>query len=522
MPTIRLHCLIAHLLRSASTVNTQRIYRLSRSTYHAAHLQRLPHRQALQLLHRVDDALLEPDPLDAQNLVGRRVVVAVHLVLGRELAALDLRAGQPVDELGEVLPHDRRDLAVGEPAGRREEAPAAGGRRLERAQLLHRVDDALLEPDPLDAQNLVGRRVVVAVHLVLGRELAALDLGAGQPVGELGKVLAHDGRDLAVGEPAGRREEAPAGGGGGLEGAQVGGGAVADVDPQHGGARVGDAGLPCPAQQLDEALVGRVDGVEAREVGADGAQDERRADGDEVKGGRRGVDKVPGRALGELLGGAQLDEALVGRVDGVEAREVGADGAQDEGRADGDEVEGGGGRGGGDKVPGRALGELLGGASRSVKILVGSVTRASSMMEANEDVMTTRLTPGAERWRAWRMAVVPMTAGSMRSFFGSAVPCQRRKAAEGPKEEGRRTKVKVEWRRRVQHSLEPRRLDDLVKRILAGNVRHNGDRQASRGQVLVVVADLLRLVLGTHRHDSIMTLLDELLEDVAADEAGAA
>ncbi|CRK37454.1 hypothetical protein BN1708_001476 [Verticillium longisporum] len=74
----------------------------------------------------------------------------------------------------------------------------------------------------------------------------------------------------------------------------------------------------------------------------------------------------------------------------------------------------------------------------------------------------------------------------------------------------------------LRHSLEPRRLDDLVKRILAGNVRHNGDRQASRGQVLVVVADLLRLVLGTHRHDSIMTLLDELLEDVAADEAGAA
>lgn len=55
----------------------------------------------------------------------------------------------------------------------------------------------------------------------------------------------------------------------------------------------------------------------------------------------------------------------------------------------------------------------------SVNVVVGELMRASSMMAANEDVMTTRRTVGAERWMADRMDVVPMTAGSMSSVWGS-------------------------------------------------------------------------------------------------------
>lgn len=49
-----------------------------------------------------------------------------------------------------------------------------------------------------------------------------------------------------------------------------------------------------------------------------------------------------------------------------------------------------------------------------------SVNLASSRTEAKDEVMTTRFTPGAEAWRALRIPVVPMTAGSMRSFLGSS------------------------------------------------------------------------------------------------------
>lgn len=60
----------------------------------------------------------------------------------------------------------------------------------------------------------------------------------------------------------------------------------------------------------------------------------------------------------------------------------------------------------------------------SEKTCEPSVKCASSRIEAKDDVMTTRFTPGAEAWRALRIPVVPMTAGSIRSFLGSARHCQ--------------------------------------------------------------------------------------------------
>jgi len=55
----------------------------------------------------------------------------------------------------------------------------------------------------------------------------------------------------------------------------------------------------------------------------------------------------------------------------------------------------------------------------SEKVVVGEVMRDSSMMAAKDEVMTTRRTVGAERAMAERIEVVPMTAGSMSSFWGS-------------------------------------------------------------------------------------------------------
>lgn len=44
---------------------------------------------------------------------------------------------------------------------------------------------------------------------------------------------------------------------------------------------------------------------------------------------------------------------------------------------------------------------------------------AASIIDAKEEVITTRLTEGAERWIDLRMEVVPIMAGSKRSRFAS-------------------------------------------------------------------------------------------------------
>jgi hypothetical protein len=56
----------------------------------------------------------------------------------------------------------------------------------------------------------------------------------------------------------------------------------------------------------------------------------------------------------------------------------------------------------------------------SEKVVAGSATCASLRMAAKEDVMTTRRTVGAEAVMARRIEVVPVTAGVISSFWGSA------------------------------------------------------------------------------------------------------
>lgn len=62
---------------------------------------------------------------------------------------------------------------------------------------------------------------------------------------------------------------------------------------------------------------------------------------------------------------------------------------------------------------------MLGFQSFSEKTVLGSASLASDRMDAKEEVMTTRFTPGADFLMAFRMDVVPIMAGSRSSVLGS-------------------------------------------------------------------------------------------------------
>lgn len=66
----------------------------------------------------------------------------------------------------------------------------------------------------------------------------------------------------------------------------------------------------------------------------------------------------------------------------------------------------------------------------------------------------------------------------------------------------------------MQHGLEAGRLDYLVKGAFLRNVRDDDDVERLPPEVLVGIADLLRLVLGADRSDDLMARREQLLEDV--------
>ena len=172
----------------------------------------------------------------------------------------------------------------------------------ERLQALDGIDSALLQRDPINAQDLRSARVIVLVDTALG-VAAALHRLRGQLRRQAGEVLADGGDDVAVAVVASGDEEALAARLGALHGVGVGERDVAHVDPDED-ARGGDLGAPLALQQVDEALVARVDGGERGDVVPDGAEDHGRADGGEVEAGLLGGDEVPGGLLGVLLRGA--------------------------------------------------------------------------------------------------------------------------------------------------------------------------------------------------------------------------
>jgi hypothetical protein len=174
-----------------------------------------------------------------------------------------------------------------------------------RLQALDGIHDALLQRNPVNLQHPVRLRVVDLVPLVLRRHLPALNIVTRQLILVLGEVLPHDIRNVPVTEPRGRGEQAVTSGLGHLQPSlDVRRGDIADVDPARRGAGGCYLVLPLPLDELDDALVGRVDGLQAGEVVHDGAKDHGRVHRGEVELGVVGrvLDKVPGGLLGQRLG----------------------------------------------------------------------------------------------------------------------------------------------------------------------------------------------------------------------------
>lgn len=322
-------------------------------------------------------------------------------------------------------------------------------------QTLDGINARLLERDPVDAEDLGGARVVVAVDTLRGQVAAGGDLDGGRVgelAGEVREAVADDLGDLLVAVAAGRREEALAPRLGPLHGLDVGEGHVPDVDPQVHAARR-DLGRPLALDQVDVARVARVDAGEGVEVVGDGAEDEGRADGGDVEVGLLARDEVPGGLLGLLLGdpvrgrGRARQPVLVrarvpvglaedlGRVGEARLRDEGGEGARDDDALD-------------------AGGVLLDGAQHRVGAVDGRVQQL-------------------------RLGVGPL---------------------------------EVERRGGVLNVIKPgRRGDHVVEGPQDRDVRHDGHRQL---RPRVLGPDLRRLGLGPHRRHHFVAPLEEELEDV--------
>ncbi|EPE07686.1 origin recognition complex subunit 6 [Ophiostoma piceae UAMH 11346] len=175
----------------------------------------------------------------------------------------------------------------------------------ERLQALDSIDNALLERDPLDSEELL-RLLVVVLEVLLGAQATG---GASwrQPVGVLREVLLQNLEHLLVVKEAFCRKQPVAAELGLLQTSQdVRLGNVTHVHPDQGDARLGDLGvlLPHARQRMDNALVARVDARQALQVVRNRAQHGRRVDRGQVKVGLLVLDKVPCGLLGQRLAGA--------------------------------------------------------------------------------------------------------------------------------------------------------------------------------------------------------------------------
>lgn len=317
-------------------------------------------------------------------------------------------------------------------------------------EALDGVGDGLLERDPVDAQDLGGLGVVVAVGVVdaAAGVVAAGGAVGGQLVGELGEVLGHDGGDLLVREQSRGDEEAAAAGLGALHGLDVRLGDVAHVYEQvH--ARRRDLLLPPARDQRHQVAVARVDVGQGPQVGHDGPEDEGRVDGGHVEAGLLALLEVPGGLLGQRLGHAVRGargprEPVLVRV----------------------------------RVP-------VGLAEGLARVGEPRVRQDGGERAGDDDALHRR-----------------------RVLLGRLE--DRRRAEDGGVQDLRLgvREAEVEGRRRVLHVVEVRRrLQHLVEGVRLRHVGHDGDGQL---RARVGIADGLGLLLGPHRrHDLVASLQEE-------------
>lgn len=170
-------------------------------------------------------------------------------------------------------------------------------------QTLNRVCGALFQRDPINAQDIGGARVIEPDRATRG------EVSPRRPPDVLRRQLARELRERSphrlqyppvVVVPR-RREEPLAARLRPLHRLDVRERRVPHVHPQEH-ARRRDLLLPFSLQQLREPAVARVDGGQRVQVVGDGAEDEGRADGGEVEARLLGRDEVPRGLLGELLG----------------------------------------------------------------------------------------------------------------------------------------------------------------------------------------------------------------------------
>lgn len=195
----------------------------------------------------------------------------------------------------------------------------------ERLQTFHSINNSSLQRPPLYAQHLGCLRVINQGQLVLGRQLATLGVLRGQLVLELGEVLPHKVKKGFVAKVPGGSEQAAAAQVRLLKSIDVGLGDVAHIYPRKS-TRVGQdiaVRLPLALHKGHDALVGRVDAIQAGEVVHDGAENQRWVHSDQIKLGlAAALDKVPGGLFGERLGRAVGHGRVlvdVGDGDGVPA-----------------------------------------------------------------------------------------------------------------------------------------------------------------------------------------------------------
>lgn len=166
---------------------------------------------------------------------------------------------------------------------------------------VHRIRHTRPQVPVLQPEHLPRPRIIEPIHIP--RQIIRAALLVRQPPRQRRVRRAHDVDEALVGEVARDDVEAlPAGGGRG-QGADVGEGDVADVDPGEDGDRRRDARRVAPGAEgeVAEALVGGVDGGAGGEPALDGAEGVGVVDGGQVEARALVGDEGPGGFLGQDL-----------------------------------------------------------------------------------------------------------------------------------------------------------------------------------------------------------------------------